>query len=94
MSKEEEGIGFYRLFTLRLISGLGSGFSFSIYRSLYPNTNHLWSALESLLFLLAGLGIFQALYIAILKPSRKNSTRFILTQIAAHYIGSLILIPG
>ncbi len=94
MSLRSERIGFYRLFILRLVAGFSSGLSFSIYRSLYPGTNHLWIALESFVFLLIGLGVFQALYIAILRPSRKDSMRFILTQIAAHYIGAMILIPG
>ncbi|GAY25708.1 hypothetical protein ATG_09110 [Desulfurococcaceae archaeon AG1] len=94
MSLRSERVGFYRLFILRLVAGLGSGLSFSIYKSLYPGPNHLWIALESFVFLLIGLGVFQALYMAIVRPSRKDSIRFILTQIAAHYIGSMILIPG
>lgn len=93
MQTKKERIGFYTLFTLRLVSGLGSGLSYTIYRTLYPSPSHLWSALESSVFLLIGVGIFQALYMLILKPSRRDSMRFILTQIAAHYIGTMILIP-
>lgn len=94
MSSKGDSAGFYRLFSLRLVSGLASGLSFSIYRSLYPGQGHLWIALESVLFLLIGIGIFQALYIAISRPSRRDSVRFILTQVAAHYIGTMIIIPG
>lgn len=94
MSSKGRGIGFYKLFILRLVAGLSSGLSFSIYRSLYPGPGHLWSALESTVFLLIGVGVFQTLYMVILRPSRRDSTRFILTQIAAHYIGTMLLIPG
>ncbi len=94
VSSEGDSAGFYRLFALRLVSGLASGFSFSIYRSIYPGENHLWIVLESVLFLLIGIGIFQAAYMIISRPSKRDSMRFILTQIAAHYIGTMIIIPG
>jgi len=40
----------------------------------------------------AGVAAFQLVYMLAARPPRGAATRFILTQIAAHYIGSMILI--
>jgi hypothetical protein len=83
--------GFYSLFFLRLLIGLATGISYSIYR-LYYREPHIPSFAISTAFMLAGLAIFHLIYIVYSKPPRGKATRYILTQIAAHYIGSMILI--
>ncbi|MEM1610159.1 MAG: hypothetical protein QXQ57_00755 [Sulfolobales archaeon] len=83
--------GFYSLFFLRLLIGFATGISYSIYR-LYYREPHMLSFAISTAFMLVGLAIFHLIYIAFSKPPRERATRYILTQIAAHYIGSMILI--
>lgn len=87
----EAGNGFYGIFLLRLASGLASGIAYSIYRSINPQP-HIWSAIISAAFLAVGIAIFQLAYYIKARPDRRASTRYILTQVAAHYIGSLLII--
>jgi len=87
----EAGNGFYRIFFIRLASGLASGIAYSIYRSI-NHQPHIWSVIISTAFLAIGIVAFQLAYYIIARPDRRIATRYILTQIAAHYIGSLIMI--
>jgi|GEM_PF-1055104 hypothetical protein len=82
---------FYGIFFMRLIIGFATGISFSIYR-LYYGGSHIWSFAISTVFMLVGLAIYHIIYMIFLTPRGERATRMILTQIAAHYIGSIILI--
>lgn len=81
------------VFFSRLAAGLASGISYSLYRYLVP-MDHIMSAATSALFLAAGLALFQALYTIISRPGLKKSLGNVLTQVAAHYIGTLVIVPS
>jgi len=83
--------GFYTLFLLRLAAGLATGLLYSIYR-IYYREPHIISFAISTAFMAAGVAVFQLVYMLAARPSRGRAVRYILTQVAAHYIGSMILV--
>lgn len=81
------------LFLSRLAAGLASGISYSLYRYSNP-VDHITSSAISALFLAAGLALFQILYMLVSRTRSRKSLSNIMTQVAGHYIGTLIIVPS